>query len=310
MVCSDVPTRDPYLELLKNCLTASLYDESAWQVADGFGRDGLWNMFKRWFYQAIATRGYKIIKAKRFNPEKRRSGLDWPMFGYSMIGSRRLDNLEACVRTILNEDIPGDIIETGVWRGGACMFMKAVLNRFGDTTRNIWLADSFAGLPKPKSEADLEKPEFDLAGCEFLQISMEQVKANFERFDLLDDRVRFLKGWFCDTLPTAPIEQLSLLRLDGDLYDSTMDALNALYHKVVPGGFVIVDDYGTWSSCRQAVEEFRERHGIEAEIHTIDASGVYWRVPAIEPFDGKVRIDQPQSASERPKVLGGSLQPC
>lgn len=310
MVRSDVPTRDPYLELLKNCLTASLYDESAWQVADGFGRDGLWNMFKRWFYQAIAARGYKIIKAKRFNAEKRRSGLDWPMFGYSMIGSRRLDNLEACVRTILNEEIPGDIIETGVWRGGACMFMKAVLNRFGDTTKNIWLADSFAGLPKPKSEADLKKPEFDLAGCKFLQISMEQVQANFERFNLLDERVRFLKGWFCDTLPTAPIEQLSLLRLDGDLYDSTMDALNALYHKVAPGGFVIVDDYGTWSSCRLAVDEFRKQHGIDAEINTIDESGVYWRVPAARRPNAVVRTDHSESELGRPQLLSNSLQHC
>lgn len=279
MAHSDGQSQDAYLELLKKCLTASLYDESAWMVADGFGRDGFWNMVKRYFYRLMAKRGYKIIKVKRFNAEKRSNGLDWPMFGYSMAGNRRLDNLEACLRTILDEKVPGDIIETGVWRGGACMFMKAVLNRFGDTTKNIWLADSFAGLPKPKAQADLAKPEFDLAGCEFLQISMEQVKANFERFNLLDERVHFLKGWFCDTLPTAPIEKLSLLRLDGDLYDSTIDALNALYHKVVPGGFVVVDDYGTWSGCRIAVEEFRRQHGIDAEVSTIDQSAVFWRVP-------------------------------
>lgn len=272
-------TRDPYLDLLKQCLTASLYDESAWRISDAFGKPGVWNAIRRSFFQMMGRRGYRLIKMKRFNAERRHEGLDWPMFGYSMVGTKRLDNLEACIRTIVKEQIPGDIIETGVWRGGACIFMKAVLNQLKDTKTNIWLADSFEGLPAPKSDIDKSEVGFNLAGCEHLQISMEQVQANFRRFNLLDERIRFIKGWFCDSLPTAPIEKISLLRLDGDLYDSTRDAVNALYHKVVPGGYVVVDDYGTWSGCRVAIDEFRRAHGIEAEITQIDRSGVYWRVP-------------------------------
>ena len=284
MADTDVPTRDEYLELFKKCLSASLYDESAWRVVDGYrsGRSGLLYRLRLAFYRMLAKRGYKLVQTRPFDAAKRDEGADWPMFGYSMIGTKRLDNLEVCLRTVLSEGIPGDLLETGVWRGGACMFMKAMLNRFGDTTRNVWLADSFQGLPKPKAAPDNEKRGYDLAGCDFMMVSQETVQANFERFGLLDERVRFLKGWFCDTLPTAPIQQLALLRLDGDLYDSTRDALNAMYHRVSPGGFVIVDDYGSWNGCRVAVDEFRQEHGIEAEITGIDFTGVYWRVPAKE----------------------------
>lgn len=283
MAHTDIAPRDEYLELLKKCLTASLYDESAWKIESGFraGRSGFFYRLRLSFYKMLARRGYRVVKTKRFNAEKRRDGADWPMFGYSMIGTRRLDNLEQCLRSILADQVPGDLLETGVWRGGACLFMKAVLNRFGDKSRTVWLADSFQGLPKPTAAADNEKLD-DLTDCDFMKVSQEQVEANFERFDLLDERVQFLKGWFCDTLPTAPIKQLALLRLDGDLYASTHDALNAMYHRVSPGGYIIVDDYGSWNGCRAAVDEFRNAHGITSEMTKIDFTGVYWRVSAHE----------------------------
>lgn len=105
------------------------------------------------------------------------------------------------------------------------------------------------------------------------------MRANIARFGLLDEqRVRFLEGWFSDTLPDAPIEKIAILRLDGDLYESTMDVLTALYERVQPGGYVIVDDYGDWEPCRRAVDEFRANRRIEARIEPIDGSGVYWRV--------------------------------
>jgi O-methyltransferase len=113
---------------------------------------------------------------------------------------------------------------------------------------------------------------------DYLKVSLEAVKANFEKFGLLDDQVRFLKGWFCDTLPNAPIQRLAILRLDGDLYSSTMDALNSLYHRVSPGGYVIVDDYFSWPSCRQAVTDFLEKNHIDAEMKAVDGAGAYWKV--------------------------------
>jgi hypothetical protein len=104
------------------------------------------------------------------------------------------------------------------------------------------------------------------------------VKGNFAKFDLLDERVQFVKGWFCDTLPLAPIEQIAVLRMDGDLYASTRDVLINLYDKVSPGGYVIIDDYGSWSGCRQAVDEFRAERGISDPLVPIDTDSMYWRI--------------------------------
>ena len=103
------------------------------------------------------------------------------------------------------------------------------------------------------------------------------MKANFAKYGLLDDRVRFLPGWFSDTLPGAPFERIAVLRLDGDMYSSTIQALDALYPKVSPGGFVIIDDYGALEPCSRAVEDYREAHGISEPITDIDGTGVFWQ---------------------------------
>ena len=110
-----------------------------------------------------------------------------------------------------------------------------------------------------------------------LGVSEAEVRANFERYGLLDDQVRFLPGWFKDTLHDAPIEQIAVLRLDGDLYESTIQALDALYPRLSPGGFCIVDDYYAVKACEQAVTDYRAKHGISAEIVDIDGTGALWR---------------------------------
>jgi O-methyltransferase len=112
-----------------------------------------------------------------------------------------------------------------------------------------------------------------------LAVSLPQVQRNFADFGLLAEQVGFLEGWFKDTLPAAPIRQLALARLDGDLYESTDDALRHLYPRLAPGGFLIVDDYGAVPACRRAVEDYRAAHGIDAPIQTIDWTGIYWRKP-------------------------------
>jgi O-methyltransferase len=109
-----------------------------------------------------------------------------------------------------------------------------------------------------------------------LAVSRDQVEDNFRRYGLLDGRVKFLAGWFKDTLPTAPISRLAVLRLDGDLYESTAQTLNALYDKLSPGGYVIVDDYQL-APCVSAIHDFRKARGIDDEIHDIDGMGVFWR---------------------------------
>jgi hypothetical protein len=259
-----------YLDLLKQCLTASVYPESS----DREVRPR--NPINRIPIQFLNRLGFKLLRRIPFDAEKRRLGKDWPAFGYSMAGLKRLDNLQFCVETAIDDQIPGDFLEAGVWRGGACILMRAILKVRGVTDRTVWLADSFQGLPHSTLKADY----LDFSGIPMLAVSQADVEAAFRLFDLLDGQVKFLKGWFKDTLPEAPISELAILRLDGDLYESTMDCLNALYHKVSKGGFVIVDDYDHLAPCKQAVTEFRERHGISDVIKKIDDSGVYWRKSA------------------------------
>lgn len=215
----------------------------------------------------------------------RDKGLDWPVVAHSMIGRQRIANLRMVCSDVIAKRVPGDFIETGVWRGGACILMRGVLKAFGDTKRTVWVADSFEGLPKPNPElyaADAGDKHHTLT---FLAVSLEQVQDNFRRYGLLDDQVRFLKGWFRDTLPSAPISKLAVLRLDGDMYESTMDGLVNLYHKVSPGGYVIIDDYNAVKGCRRAVKDFLTRLGPAGAVikQEIDGTGVFWQIPPKSP---------------------------
>jgi hypothetical protein len=195
-------------------------------------------------------------------------------FSHSMIGWKRLTNIEDCAKQIFADGIAGDFVETGVWRGGATIFMRGLMKAFGQDGRKVWVCDSFRGLPAPEASQD---DGFDFSTDPSLAISREVVEDNFKVYDLLDENVVFVEGWFSETLSDAPIDEIALLRLDGDLYKSTMDALEPLYDKVAPGGFILVDDYGDLEPCRRAIHDFREARRIEDPIHRVDWTGVYWR---------------------------------
>ncbi|QNI38613.1 class I SAM-dependent methyltransferase [Edaphobacter sp. 4G125] len=221
-----------------------------------------------------------------YQSQLREIGRDWPSQAHSMIGNARMTNLRSIAEFVIEREIPGDFIETGIWRGGACIMMRAILKAYGVTDRRVWAADSFCGLPEPNPDVTADTGDVHHTFSE-LAVSLEQVQENFRKYDLLDEQVQFLKGWFSETLPTAPIERLAILRLDGDMYESTMDALEELYDRVSPGGFIIVDDYGAVEGCRQAVCDFRRQRGIEAPIQAIDGFGVYWQresLAAISPI--------------------------
>ncbi|QIF05177.1 TylF/MycF/NovP-related O-methyltransferase [Roseimicrobium sp. ORNL1] len=208
---------------------------------------------------------------------ERREGHHWPETAHSMIGAERMRHLRACVETVLREQVPGDLMETGVWRGGACILMRGVLKAFGDNARTVWVADSFAGLPPPNEQKYPADRGDNLHEFKELAIPMEQVQANFRQYGLLDPQVQFLKGWFSETLPHAGVSQIAVLRLDGDMYESTMDALTHLYPKLSPGGYCIIDDYGAIPACRQAVRDYRAAHNIDEPISMIDWTGGFWR---------------------------------
>lgn len=201
----------------------------------------------------------------------REQGWDWPSKAPSMIGTLRMQNVRSECERVIAENVPGDFVETGVWRGGAAIMMRAVLSAYGVTDRRVFAADSFEGFPA-QSEAD---SNFTVGGIPEFAVSLDEVKACFERYGLLDEQVVFLKGLFKDTLPGAPIERIAVLRLDGDLYESTRDGL-ALYSKLSPGGTLIADDYFLFEGQRQAIDEFRDAQGIADPIMRIDHFGGYW----------------------------------
>ncbi len=241
-----------YLDLLKRCLTRVLFPDR--------------------------TLDWDLVATRPLDPAVRLDGRDWPTEAETMVGLRRLDNLQSAVVTVLREGIRGDLVETGVWRGGCGILMRATLKAYGDRSRRVWLADSFKGLPAAAPQEypqDAGDPHASFSS--YLGVSLDAVKAGFERYELLDDQVRFIEGWFRDTLPVAPVDDIAVLRLDGDMYESTHVALTHLYSKVSRGGFLIVDDYGALPNCRQAVEDYRSQHGITDPIETVDWTGVFWR---------------------------------
>ena len=202
----------------------------------------------------------------------------------SMLPQARMDNLQRCVVDVLERDIPGDLIETGVWRGGATIFMRGILKAYGVTDRRVWVADSFEGLPEPDAarfptEAKYHAGPLMKTLYRNFAAGLEEVKRNFEAYGLLDEQVKFLPGWFKDTLPSAPIGKLAVMRLDGDYYESTMDSLTALYDKLSVGGYIIIDDYGedVWTNCRQATEHFRRQRGISTPLVRADSKCYFWQ---------------------------------
>lgn len=208
--------------------------------------------------------------------KERYAGLDWPETAETMIGLPRLTNIVDCLTTAITDGVRGGFAECGVWRGGACIMAAATFNSLGELSRPVWVCDSFQGVPAPSYAMDVGAT-FHLTSL--LNVSADDVRANFNRYGLLTDRVRLVEGWFRDTLP-GTVGELCVLRCDGDLYESTWQTLTALYDRVQPGGFVIVDDYGIWRGCRAAVDEFRVDHVIDAPLQPIEdgCGAVFWRV--------------------------------
>jgi O-methyltransferase len=263
-----------YLQLLKKTivrapLTAA--DLEMRREVTGLGEDRL-REIDRWVEICRAGGNEELG-----DPETRAVGRDWPSTAESMIGLVRMDNLHACVLDVLKQGIPGDLIEVGVWRGGATILMRAALAALGVSDRRVWVADSFAGAPPPDATVPADKGDPHWQYRE-LAVSLDTVKNNFARYGLLDDKVVFVPGWFRDTLPSLKVDRLAILRIDADMYDSTSLALYTLYPKVSKGGYVILDDYGVHVSCRLAIDEFREQVAVDDPLTTVDWTEAMWKV--------------------------------
>jgi O-methyltransferase len=252
--------RGAYLDLLKLCL-CDLGAATTTSVGSMPGGD-------------IASR---VLRGDQLRV--RAAGLDWPLQGLTMIGLGRLDDLQSCVESVVDDGVPGDLIEAGAWRGGASILMRATLDTLGDRERTVWVADSFQGFPDDEAGEHV-----DLSAYEFLAVPVEEVEANFARFGC-DRGVRFVPGFFEDTLPGLSDRRWAIVRLDGDTYEATLTALKSLYPGLAPGGYLIIDDYGAFEECRRAVDEFRAGHRITEPLEQIDWTGMRWRRESDAPIE-------------------------
>lgn len=262
--------RDRYLNLLARTLTGMTYEDppiDPWHAV-------LQNSAGEVVKVEDAGSGRYSLHPGKYDPVVRERGGDWPNTAVTMVGLKRLQSLRTQIETIVRDGVPGDLLEAGVWRGGASIFMRAALEGI-DTERRVFAADSFTGLPAPSIPEDQGDLHHNFGP---LAVSLDEVRENFARYGLLDDRVVFLKGWFKDTLQPAPIDRLALLRLDGDMYESTMDVLTACYDKLSPGGYCVVDDFNL-PGVRSAIHAFAVERQIREtpELTLIDGNSIFWR---------------------------------
>lgn len=198
-------------------------------------------------------------------------GRDWPLCALTMIGMERLNSLQATVEAVVSDDIPGDLIEAGTWRGGAAMLMRATLDCLNGwsskgSDRTVFVADTFDGF----EPADGMLSQFD-----HLRVPLEEVKASFERLRL-SEGVEFVPGRVEHTLRDLP-GPWSLIRLDTDTYHAITASLEALYPALSPGGFVIVDDYSCIEPVRRATTDFRNRVCTVEPLELLDWNCARWR---------------------------------
>jgi hypothetical protein len=204
-----------------------------------------------------------------YDESRRVMGADWPRFGLTMVGTARLDNIEALLLDVIKNNVEGDFVECGVWRGGSSLFAKALLTAHGAADRQVHLVDSFQGLPAPTTKGDA----VFWSKMKFLEVPKEVVMASFERYNLLDDSVHFWKGYFRYSMPLLRANHLgkrriAVLRADGDMFESTMDILFNAYDMLSVGGYLIIDDWRI-KVCQAAVLKFFKLHGIEVKVVNI-----------------------------------------
>jgi len=247
-------SQEAYLEFLKSFLTATVFNAAEFSVRPG-----------------------EKIEIVPFDSGAREGGEDWTYLGDTMIGNIRMKNIWELIADVTKNNVPGDYMETGVWRGGASVFARAVLNVLGQTRRTSYVCDSFAGLPPGDRFLDAGDAGWNLMSF-YLAIPEEIVATNFKRTGLLDSNVVFAKGFFNETMPVLRkhIKKVAVLRLDGDMYESTVDVLYHFYDKLSIGGYVIMDDWYGFPA-KTAAEDFFRAHDIYPEIFPVDKIAAYWK---------------------------------
>lgn len=187
----------------------------------------------------------------------------------TMVSYARLRGLHRAIKHVTSHEVPGDIVECGVARGGSAAVLGLTLKQLG-TKREVWLFDTFQGLPRPSQhDADFEIADLYTGKC---LGSVEDVRNSLAQLGVREN-LHFVPGLFQDTFPVAPVSSIAVLHVDGDWYESVKVCLESFYDKVSTGGIIQFDDYAHWAGARKAVDEFFARRGIRPELRKLDFAG-------------------------------------
>jgi len=256
---------EKYLHLVEMAVTGSLTDEAG-SCNGGAG-------------------GCALSNLAPYDKSKREAGSDWPPFGHTMVGHVRLHNVRFALQDVIDNNVPGDFAELGVWRGGTCIYAKALLDVLGQASRHVHVFDAFERIPLYHDRGS------------FLMNSEADVKHNFDKYQVLDDHVHFYKGMFKETVPSFQ-GQLAVLRIDSSFYDSYQDALYYLYPKVPVGGIVIFDDVFHVKAVLQCWQDFKHDQGLPEELTKIDHQSAWFRKTVAIDVDFK-HFKPPRDANKR-----------
>lgn len=201
---------------------------------------------------------------------------------FTMTSIERMYSLYNSIKYITKYQIPGDIVESGVWRGGSAMLVALTLLKNNDLKRKIFLYDTYEGMPSPQNEIDISFcgeaavnicDEYAKKKLKWCYSSLEETKKNLCSTHYPFENFVFIKGKVEDTIPNIIPDQIALLRLDTDWYESTKHELNHLYPRLSRYGVLIIDDYGHWKGVQKATDEFLSRNNVQILLNRIDYTG-------------------------------------
>ena len=230
---------------------------------------------RAWMLRAVRAKPQSPFLYADFDPEFEE--LTARVRPYTMTTVERLWGLREAVDYVVREDIPGDAVECGVWRGGSSMLIALQLLRTQDGGRKLWMYDTFEGMTAPSEFDDAEAleqfEEHRARGEQWIRAPIDEVKRNLGSTGFPATRLELVAGKVEDTIPDRMPSEISILRLDTDWYESTHHELVHLWPRLSPGGVLIIDDYGHWGGARKAVDEFFDELGARPLFGRMDYTG-------------------------------------
>ena len=247
------------------------------------------NIFKKAIDRSFRALGYEVRKTKKKRSYKREAFTEKDIatiefvMPYTMTSYERVYSVIEATKYIEEKNLPGSIVECGVWRGGSSMAIARTLKECGNTRRDLYLYDTYEGMPEP-TEHDVSIGGSDAAKrfeetkttedrSSWCEASLEDVQQNMKLVGYNEEKIHYVQGKVEETIPETCPEHIALLRLDTDWYESTKHELAHLYPRLVQGGVLIIDDYGHWEGARKAVDEYFAQNNITMLLNRIDYTG-------------------------------------